>query len=294
MDTHKLASFVDLAQTLSYTETAARRFTTQATISKQIKSLEQSLDVQLIDRSHRTIKLTTEGQLVLPYAQQIVETAHHMQTRLQAQRAQAKKRLVIRTIPSVAQYRAFNAIAAFSKQHPEIELNFAEAETTTLVADLDAGKTDIIFTRLFDQPPAKYQVLDEEKDHFVALFPADHPKAQASSVSIQDLANESLLLLSPETGLSKPVLDLMQAAAITPTIGYTGQRIDLVAGMVNRGMGVAIMMGKSVPLNAYANIRAVPITPQITSRLAFMCLKTTPAPAVATFWQFIKTHATPD
>lgn len=44
MDIRKLATFVDLADTLNYTETASRLFTTQATISKQIKSLEVALD----------------------------------------------------------------------------------------------------------------------------------------------------------------------------------------------------------------------------------------------------------
>ncbi|WP_054736471.1 helix-turn-helix domain-containing protein [Secundilactobacillus similis] len=58
MDVTKLNTFVDLAETLNYTQTAARLFTTQATVSKQILALEKELDTTLVDRSHRQIELT--------------------------------------------------------------------------------------------------------------------------------------------------------------------------------------------------------------------------------------------
>ncbi len=291
MDTHKLASFVDLAQTLNYTETAARRFTTQATISKQIKSLEQALNVKLVDRTHRAITLTPAGQLVLPYAQQIVAATHRMEAAVQAQSVQAQKQLVVRTIPSIGQYRAFNLLAAFSKQHPEIDMQFTEAETATLIPALDDESADVIFTRLFQTPAKKYAILAEETDHFVALFPATHPLAKAQTVTIADLADESLLLLSNATGLYAPVRRLMAEAGVYPQISYTGQRIDLVAGMVNRGMGVAIMMAQSVPLAAFPDVVAVPITPVINSRLAFMKLAAHRTPATDMFWRFVAAQA---
>ena len=61
MDIHKFEVFLDLAKTLSYTETAERLFTTQGNISKQILALEKELDTKLFERSHRTIKLTEAG-----------------------------------------------------------------------------------------------------------------------------------------------------------------------------------------------------------------------------------------
>lgn len=67
MDIHKLEAFVVLAETLTYTETAERQFTTQGNISKQIISLEKELEVELFERSHRKIALTHAGRLTLPF-----------------------------------------------------------------------------------------------------------------------------------------------------------------------------------------------------------------------------------
>lgn len=286
MDIRKLATFVDLADTLNYTETASRLFTTQATISKQIKSLEVELDTVLVDRSHRAITLTAAGRLVLPYAQQIVAAKKQMSEQLHEQAAQLGMRLVVRAVPSISSYKGFNTIAAFNKQHPEVDLQFSEAETATLLPSLDHGDSDVVFTRLFDIQHSKYDVIIGESDHLVALLPKDHPQALSRSVSAADLAHDQLLLLSESTGLYQPVIELMTKAGVTPKVTYTGQRIDLIAGMVNRGMGVAIMMARSVELADYANVVAVPITPTVVSHLAFMRVHGKHSAASDLFWAF--------
>lgn len=136
MDIIKLTAFVDLAETLSYTKTAARLFSTQATISKQILALEKELDITLVDRTHRQIDLTEAVRLVLPYAKTIVAAQAEMISTLKHQRQVQSMTLTIHSIPSVSQYRAFNLIAAFAQQHPEVDLHFSEAETDTLLPSL--------------------------------------------------------------------------------------------------------------------------------------------------------------
>lgn len=286
MELRKLATFVDLAKTLNYTETASHLYITQATVSKQIKSLEEELDVELFDRSHRTVSLTTAGRFTLPYAQKIVATAAQWQDALAAKRKEAGMRLVVRAIPSISQYKAFNTIAAFTKQDPQIEMQFGEAETQTLLPSLNSGACDVVFTRLFDNDHPQYDVILGEKDHFVALVPNNQSLAQSEKLAVSQLADQSLLLLSEATGLYQPVRDLLAQAQVQPKIAYIGQRIDLVAGMVNRGMGVAIMMARSVDLGNYPNVKAVPLTPTVTSHLAFIRRHGHHTPACDAFWEF--------
>lgn len=49
MDFQKLQLFVDLAETLNYSDTAAENFTTQSNVSKKITALEKELDSQLFE-----------------------------------------------------------------------------------------------------------------------------------------------------------------------------------------------------------------------------------------------------
>ena len=72
MDQQKLTLFLDLTETLNYTETAERNFMTQGNVSKKINALEKELGIQLFDRSNRQIKLTEDGQLILEDVKRIV------------------------------------------------------------------------------------------------------------------------------------------------------------------------------------------------------------------------------
>lgn len=286
METRKLATFVDLAETLNYSETADRLFTTQATVSKHILALEKEWGVILFDRSHRQVTLTEAGKLARPYAQMIVTSEAKLHQTLAAHTTDAALRLIIHAIPSISQYRAFNTIAAFARAHPEVDLRFAEAETNTLLPALAVGSADIIFTRLFDLEHPEYDVLIQETDRFAAVVPRAHPLAGVASVTIGDLAGDHWLLLNEATTLLAPVKGMLAVAGVTPTITYKGQRIDLILGMINRGMGVSVMMAGSFDPAEYANIAVVPLVPAQRSHLAFLRRRDHATPASDLFWQF--------
>lgn len=287
MDISKYATFVDLAQTLSYTKTAERRYTSQATVSKQILALEKELGETLIDRSRRQIALTWAGELVLPYAKQLVTTENALVADLQRHQHQKEMSLTIHSIPSIAQYRAFNSIAAFTHQHPEVDLHFAEAETATLLPSLKQGQSDVVFTRIFGQLSSDYDVQVGDTDRFVAVIPINDPLANAAELTMAQLKSQSFLLLDEQTGLYEPVMSMIHSAGIDPKIVYKGKRIDLILGMVSRGMGISIMMEKSLDLSDLPAVKTVPLMTEERSQLAFVRIKGVHTAASQLFWQFL-------
>ena len=68
MEINKLRAFVDLAKTLNFSDTAANLYTSQSTISKQIKSLEKELGQVLFERNNKQVKLSDYGQRILANA----------------------------------------------------------------------------------------------------------------------------------------------------------------------------------------------------------------------------------
>lgn len=72
MEINKLRTFVDLAKTLSFSETAENLYTSQSTISKQIKGLEKELGQELFERNNKNVTLSDYGKLILPNAKKIV------------------------------------------------------------------------------------------------------------------------------------------------------------------------------------------------------------------------------
>lgn len=73
MNTNWLREFVVLADTCSYAEAAARLFMGQSSLSKHIKALEEELGMGLFERTSRRVRLSREGELLLPSARALVE-----------------------------------------------------------------------------------------------------------------------------------------------------------------------------------------------------------------------------
>jgi DNA-binding transcriptional LysR family regulator len=73
LETKWLEDFVALAATRSFSQAAQRRFVTQPAFSRRIRSLEEALGLQLINRSRTPIELTEAGQLFLVSARNMVE-----------------------------------------------------------------------------------------------------------------------------------------------------------------------------------------------------------------------------
>ena len=72
MDTRQLKFFVACAKAGSISEAARKLYSTQSTVSKAIKNMEETMGIRLFDRLPRGISLTAQGQQVYRYACKIV------------------------------------------------------------------------------------------------------------------------------------------------------------------------------------------------------------------------------
>ncbi|WP_251920230.1 LysR family transcriptional regulator substrate-binding protein [Latilactobacillus sakei] len=232
--------------------------------------------------------MTKAGAAILPDVKTLIQAEQRLLQTIDQQINQTDPTLVIKGIPTISRYQAFQLIFQFNQQHPEINLKFSEAETNQLMASLDDGRADIVFTRLFEKPRAEYTVLGEERDYFVALMARDNPLAQQTALTVQDLAHEPFLLLDGATNVLAPVMQTLEQAGVAPQIVYEGRRVDLILEMLNQKMGVSIMMNHSFDLAGYENVVAVPIHPKQYSQLAFIKRQANQSESVRLFWQFIQ------
>ncbi|BBM20155.1 LysR family transcriptional regulator [Lactobacillus pentosus] len=290
METRKLAVFVDLAETCNYSRSAERLFLSQSTISKYILALEAEWQVQLFKRAHRQVTLTPAGQRLLPQVKAVLQATDQLQQAITVQQQQAAQSLVIRGLPSLPQYQAFHIITAFTKRYPQIKLHFSEASVGELTTALDDQTVDLVFTRIFNEAPAAYDCLFNESDQFVVLVPKDNPLAQRAEISLPMLSNESILLLKVAVSPDNPLFATLQKMRAQAQVKYDGQRIELILEMLNQGEGVSIVMARSFDLTGFDNIKAIPLVPKVTSRMAFMKRPGPQSAAVQQFWEFATTY----
>lgn len=288
MDQQKLQLFLDLTETLNYTETAERNYMTQGNVSKKISALEKELQVSLFDRSNRQIQLTEEGRLLLPDIKRIVRAYQVLTDSLSEYREKKERVLTIHTIPTMPNYRGFDLLTNFLKQHPEIHLNLKESEAMAL-GNFEIEKNRVYFFRSLSEQTEKNSIITE-KDRFVAVLPKRHPLAKNAVIALSDLADENFLILGLAESPYYSVEELCREAGFEPKITYQGTRIDLILRMIEEGLGVSLIMEKSLGNSLSDQLVTREIEPTNESFLNFYLSEDADAPAPKEFFQFLQSE----
>ncbi|MBP1045006.1 LysR family transcriptional regulator [Enterococcus sp. BWM-S5] len=290
MNIQKFEAFVVLAETLNYTETAERLYTTQGNISKQIISLEKDLEVQLFTRTQRVTQLTEAGTALLPYAKKMVDNFYELKQSLRPFK-EAQHQVTLHGIPTMSSYQILKLVGEFHKNHPDIPFKVKEEESVDLINSLKNDRCDIIFLRSFDNSTEcskDYEQVLTGNDRFVAVLPNDHPLAKKESISLIDLRQETFFQLGESTQLYDVVRSMCKTAGFDPTIGYAGHRNSMIMNLVANKMGISLMMAETVDYFDEGNIVAVPLKENVSCNLYLIKKKKTSNSGLEQFWTFLQ------
>ncbi|MFC3110772.1 LysR family transcriptional regulator [Undibacterium arcticum] len=143
MNTRFVETFVILAQLRSFRATARAVHATPAAISLRVKSLEEELQTELIDRASKEFRLTAAGEYLLSYAKSVVDATRSMQ-------AAARKESVIRgrlrlgVIESVVHSWLAHYVKQLNADYPELEIDLTVDMSSVLEKRLLARELDLV------------------------------------------------------------------------------------------------------------------------------------------------------
>lgn len=280
MDIEYMREFVVLAETRNFSETADRMFTTQGTISKHLKQMESELGTPLFTRTSRRVQLNSAGELFLPYARKILELQYQYTTDLDNHLGSRTAALTIGSLPVMAQYGITDIIARFNQDNKNIRLNVMEAEAWELLPLLREGRCEIVFTR--ETPDCPSEAMDQTKDfvripyctdRLAVLIPVGHRLAENRVLALEQLKEEPLLFIKEKTFLYELCLDACRRAGFQPNIVFSSHRIENIADLAERGMGIALLMERQISGLDRDKFAVVPIDPPVTSRIQMIYSK---------------------
>ncbi len=122
MTTERLAEFLVLSQTLSYSKAAKKLFITQSALSRHIMDMEAELGVKLLERSTHGVKLTGEGRLLAARSRYLVQRSASLFSRLRSAELAHEGRLSIACMESVSHGPLMIFLSAFAAKFQAIEL----------------------------------------------------------------------------------------------------------------------------------------------------------------------------
>lgn len=287
MEIQKLRSLAALARTRNYSEAAEQLFTSQSNVSKQILSLEKELGVQLVDRSRRAIVLTEAGDIVLRRASSILNEYDAMLRELERG---CKVRMLC--LPVMAHYGLTSLISEFQKQWPQVSISLEEVEGQELPELVRRGYAELAICRADYMQEESFDCLTLYRDRLIAILPAGHPLVRKKTLSLRDLAGESLLQIGESSTLYRTVIESCEQAGFTPDIRYTSRRMENLLAMVADGDGISLMMEQAAKYLPWQGVMAVPLREEIVSELALIRLhRGAHSAGGRKFWDFARAWA---
>ncbi|OLT24331.1 LysR family transcriptional regulator, partial [Actinomadura sp. CNU-125] len=216
-----------------------------------IRQLERELGQPLFDRSGRTVRLTEAGELVLPYARAALAAVHGARRSVDELTGLLRGHVTIGTFEWVKVLDLPGMLTDFHRDHPNVEITVTQHDSATLAAELRAGRVDLAFLSIGDEPPEGLATELVFEQDLVAVAARDHPLSARTTVTLRGLAEHDLISLPEGTGLRALLDRACAAAGLRPRVAFEAGEPPVLAELAARGLGVAV-----VPASAAAALAA--------------------------------------
>jgi len=243
MELRRLEYFVAVAEEANFTRAAARVHVAQPGISTQVRRLERELGQDLLDRSARTVRLTAAGAAVLPYARAALAAVAGARLAVDELTGLLRGHVTIGTPTSISSDEVDlpGLLAGFHDEHPAVEVTLSVANSDDLVDALLAGRLDLAFIGLGATTPAGIGTHIVTSEPLVAVVSPTHAPAAASTITLEALAERTLISLPRGTGLRSALDDACAAADLAPHIAFEAGDPRVLAQLAAHGLGVAVV-----------------------------------------------------
>lgn len=268
----QLKYFAALARHGHFGRAASECAVSQPALSMQIRDLEKTLGVDLVERRPREAVLTAIGRElalrsedVLAGTRDLVDFARHQGRILTG-------RLRLGVIPTLAPYVLPKILPALQARYPELRVELRETQTRILIEELSRGVLDVLMLALpLNEPDIETAPLFD--DPFALAVAASDPRPAGKKVDARAIEREPLILLEEGHCLRDQALAFCAGARGEQAMSLGATSLTTVMQMVANGYGVTLLPQVAAEVEArnprIKLLRFAPPEPGRTIGLAF-------------------------
>ena len=265
IDTLGLEAFIAIADHGGFGRAARAVHITQTALSRRLQNLEALLDVKLVERTTRSVALTSVGRNFLPQARRLLADLTAALVELRETGQAQRGNVTIACVPTAGIQYLPRILQEYSARHPEnriVILDHASRGVAEAVLQREA-EFGIQIAGPLHPELASVPLLE---DRFVLICRSDHPLAKRTRLSWKELASHPLILAGEVSG-NRPLLDEALRPQTTALHSfYEVQRSSTAVGLVAEGVGAAVVPSLALQKGAYPRIKVVALTHPIVSR----------------------------
>jgi LysR family hca operon transcriptional activator len=241
MELRHLRYFVAVAETGSLTVAAEKRLhTSQPSLSRQIRDLEDEVGAALLSRSARGVELTAAGRAFLDHARLALAQVDAATEAARRASKPAKEVFALGFLTGEEMTWLPRAMRLLRDELPNIDVTVSSHYSPDLADALARGKLDLAFLRAEPGYDLDYRVVDREP--LVVLMPSDHPLASQESIRPEDFAGEPFVAASDKAKVLRGVIDRYveeSGIGVTPTHGV--DNLAMAMSLVASTRGLSLM-----------------------------------------------------
>lgn len=235
---HHLFYFWTVARAGSIAKASEELRLAQPTISNQLKTLEGSLGVKLLERQGRRLVLTDAGRTVLRFADDIFRTGRELQRAVKGLPTGQRLRLVAGVVDVIPKRMAALLLQPAVDAHPDLTLVCREGPLPQLLAALALHELDVVIADVPASEDVKVRVFNHKLGDCGTTFLGAPRFAALRKGFPRSLQGAPVLLPAPGTALRRSLDAWFAAADLRPEIAGEFDDSALMKAFGARGLGV--------------------------------------------------------
>ena len=256
METARCKAFLAAADGGTLTAAAEKLGYTPSGVSQLITALEEDLGFRLLDRTRKGVRLSREGERMLPMIRQFVKYEENIYEMAGNINGLSTGTVVIASYLSVATFMMPEVIRAFQEDYPKIEVRLMEGNWQQVREYLQQGIADaaVMTYERFEE----FDWIPLLEDEMVAVLPPDHPMAGCSRYPLEKCRDEDFIM--PGLGNDVDVVDLLEKYDIHPQVKYVTTDTMVMLSMIRSGLGMSVI-NKLTTGNWKGEVAILPLDP---------------------------------
>lgn len=241
MELRHLKYFLMVAQELNFSRAAQKLFISQPPLSRQIKELEEELQVRLFERNNRQVRLTDAGAYFEKEIRQLFLSLDMtvLKTRKIALNVTGEFRIayISSTFSSVIP----NLVKYLNEQYPYVHFKLFEVATAQQILALEQGKLDLGILRApLLSPKIRFQVWF--RDGYSLVYNKEKVHIETRS-DIEKLKDETFVFFNKEYAphYYNSLLEICARYGFSPNVVHESNNIGSIIQLVRNGLGVSIV-----------------------------------------------------
>ena len=235
-----LQLFIAVADERSITRGALRAHLALASASARIKGLEAALGVSLLKRGRRGIELTAAGESLLDHARIIIHNVEAMQGDLAAYASGVRASVQLLANTSGLSEHLPKALAAFLREHPDINVDVEERESTDIVTAIASGAADLSFAAEHALPE-NFERFPFSEDRLMLVAPRRGDFANRRQIDFTEVTDRDFVGLTSATALQAHIARHAARLGVRLRVRARLRDFDAICQMAAAGVGIAVV-----------------------------------------------------